>query len=526
MYSLMVFDDEQIVIESVKHIVENELKNIQVTHTARSGREAIEKARIARPDIILTDIRMPGISGLEAVKEIKKLHNNVKFVIVSVYEYFEFAKQAVELGVSDYLIKPVNKARLVETLERITAQLDEERRKSDLELEAKEKIDKMISVAEHSFIYSLLLSQEVDFKEYKTLFDIKSDMGYIFILTFRGKNVQIGPVSEFGDKVRNQKFYSYFKESLKRKHLCIVGPVMADRVVVYISQNSEDDYEQRVKTIGYLEDVISEMEKNYNVDFKVGIGKVHDYDSIIASYQEALKALNYATNEKIIHIDDIAPNIFNVGFEIIPEEQKLIGALEKGDAPLCMNILSDIFNKYGNYFEQEALRSRLVEMMIVAHRIAIENGIGNDSYIEYSNYINQVLSCASQEEFEQTCMERIRYIANKISAGREKTIGIIVDKANKIITERFAQELTLDDISKELYISPQYFSRLYKQEMGINFIEQLTLVRLKNAKKLMEQGVYSIKEICYMSGYSDPNYFSRLFKKFAGVSPSVYQKQV
>jgi len=101
-----------------------------------------------------------------------------------------------------------------------------------------------------------------------------------------------------------------------------------------------------------------------------------------------------------------------------------------------------------------------------------------------------------------------------------------VDKANRIINERFHQELTLDDISKELYISPQYFSRLYKQEMGINFIEQLTLVRMRHAKKLMEEGFHSIKEICYLSGYSDPNYFSRLFKKYAGLSPSAYQKKV
>jgi len=204
----------------------------------------------------------------------------------------------------------------------------------------------------------------------------------------------------------------------------------------------------------------------------------------------------------------------------------LISAIEKGDSQLCINILSDIFNKYSNFFEQEGLRSRLIEMMIVAHRVAIENGIDNDKYIEYSKYISQILACSSKEEFEQICMERIRYIACKISSGRERTIGIIVDKANKIINERFHQELALDDISKELYISPQYFSRLYKQEMGINFIEQLTLIRMKNAKKLMEQGNYSIKEICYLSGYSDPNYFSRLFKKFEGVSPSAYQKQV
>lgn len=522
MYRLMVFDDEQIVIESVKHIVNNEIKNIQVTQTARSGREAIEKARNERPDIILTDIKMPGINGLEAVKEIKKIHNNIKFVVVSVYEYFEYAKQAVELGVIDYLTKPVNKARLIDTLERITRQLDEEKLKYDQELETKEKIDRMVSIAEHSFIYSLLLSQQVDFGEYKALFNFKGDTGYIFILTFQGRHNR----ERFHDNGQMQKIYANFKESLKHKYQCIVGPIMLDRVVGYIAQNVEDHYQQRVQAIAYLEEIVSRVEQEYDVELKVGIGKVHDHQNIMVSYQEALKALNYLDGDKIIHIDDIAPNLSDAGLEIFTEERRLVSSIEKGDAQLSLNILTDIFNKHEDFFERENLRSRLIEFMIVAHRIAFESGIDNDEYIEYGEYIKQLLGCATGEQFKQMCLERLRYIACKINKIKGKTIGNIVDKANRIIGERFNQELTLDGISKELYISPQYFSRLYKQEMGVNFIEQLTLVRMQNAKKLMEQGEYSIKEICYMSGYSDPNYFSRLFKKFEGVSPSAYHKQI
>ena len=120
------------------------------------------------------------------------------------------------------------------------------------------------------------------------------------------------------------------------------------------------------------------------------------------------------------------------------------------------------------------------------------------------------------------CIEKISYIATKIKQVNAHGIGVIVDKANEIIKTRFGQEITLDGISKELCISPQYFSRLYKEQMGKNFIDQLTDVRIENAKKLMKQGELSIKEISHLSGYSDPNYFSRLFKKREGVSPSTF----
>lgn len=206
-----------------------------------------------------------------------------------------------------------------------------------------------------------------------------------------------------------------------------------------------------------MEDIITKLENKYNINFKIGIGRVRGDQDIMISYQEALKALNYADEVKITHIDDIAPNTSDVGFEIFAEEQGLIKEIEKGDAQICLNILTDIFNKYTNIFVLENLRNRLIEIMVVAHRIAIENGIKNDGCIEYSKYINQILKYSTQQEFEQMCIEKVIYIASKIKMTKKNTIGIVVDKANKITNERFSQELTLDNISKELCISPQYF---------------------------------------------------------------------
>jgi two-component system response regulator YesN len=296
--------------------------------------------------------------------------------------------------------------------------------------------------------------------------------------------------------------------------------------VVYIEQSLEDPYQQRVQVIACLEEIVAKMENKYDIDFNVGIGRAYNDQDIMKSYQEASKALHHKDDDKILHIDDIAPNISNAGFEILAEEHRLLDAIENGDVKKCLSILSDIFQRYPNYFEQEGLKYSLIEIMVAAHRIALENGIDSDKDIEYGQFIKQILSCDSETAFAETCMEKIRDIASCVSNMKKKTIGNIVEKANRLIDEKFSQELTLDDISKELYISPQYFSRLYKSEMGVNFIERLTAVRIENAKRLMKESDYSVKEICFMSGYSDPNYFSRLFKKHEGVSPSEYLKQV
>ncbi len=527
MYDLMVCDDEQIMIESVRHIVEKEFSNIRIIETARSGREAIEKTLITKPDIILTDIKMPGINGLDAVKEIKKVHNDVKIIIVSAYEFFEYAKQAVELGVSEYLIKPVKKERFLEALQRIIAQLDDERRKYSWELEAKERIEKMLSAVEHSFIYSLLFNQtkKSDITMYKReFFNIDNETGFIFVMMFNKKGKYGDYEAQLKDSLDIQEIYAFFKDNLKYRWKCIVGPVMLDRVVVYVAQEVDDLYQQRVQSISFIEDTMHMLEEKYQIEFKVGIGRTCNDKDIMISYQEALRALNCNEGVRIVHIDDIAPNIYDVGYEIVAQEHKLLIGLENGDVQKCLTVLSDIFRKYPNFLEQENIHYRIIEMMAAVRRVATENGV-HDS-IEPGYLIKKILCCKSSEELEQVCTEEIRNIACEISARKKSNIGKIVEKTNVLISERFHQDLNLDDISKELHISPQYLSRLYKNETGENFIDRLTLVRIENAKKLMKENKYSIKEICYMSGYSDPNYFSKLFKKHVGISPTDYQKQI
>lgn len=525
MYKLMVVDDERIAIESVEFIVKKEISNVKVVSTAASGRIAIEKAREQRPDIVLMDIQMPGINGLEAVREIKKIHNNVKFVIVSAFEYFEFAQKAVELGVTEYLTKPLNKNVLIETLLKLTKELDTEKDKFDEEMRTREKLRKMQIVVEHSCIYSLLLAQnqKSKIKRYKEIFEIKQSLGYIYILKINRGDAEDASID---DSVINQKFYSYFKDMIKRKTTCIVGPVMLDRVVVYTALDKGDKYQQRVEIIDYLEHVIRRLAEKFANAYKIGIGSIKEDEDIYVSYLEANRALNYNPDENVTHIEDVACLQKNTNMDIYTDEKSLIEFVEKGDTKSSLSLLMEIFNRYPEFYQNENIRNRLVEFMVVAHRKAIENGVENDSYLEYSNYINQILECDTSAKFKDMCLRKIRYICDKINKMKKTKISSIVDKANRIINERYNKELTLDDISKELCISPQYFSRLYKDEMGVNFIEQLTKKRIESAKKLIDKGEHSIKEICYLSGYSDPNYFSRLFKKHTGLSPSAYQKKV
>ena len=133
------------------------------------------------------------------------------------------------------------------------------------------------------------------------------------------------------------------------------------------------------------------------------------------------------------------------------------------------------------------------------------------------SYIRELQSCTDIENLKKWFLDKTREICTKLENSKEKEAGSIIDRA---------KDISLDDVSREVDISPYYFSKLFKQETGKNFIEYLTEIRLKNARELLQDSRLSIKEICAQSGYSDPNYFSRIFKKYEGVTPSEFRERL
>ena len=141
------------------------------------------------------------------------------------------------------------------------------------------------------------------------------------------------------------------------------------------------------------------------------------------------------------------------------------------------------------------------------------------------SYIRELQSCTDIENLKKWFLDKTREICTKLENSKEKEASSIIDRAKEYINENFRRDISLDDVSREVDISPYYFSKLFKQETGKNFIEHLTEIRLKNARELLQDSQLSIKEICAQSGYSDPNYFSRIFKKHTGKSPLEYKDE-
>ena len=334
--------------------------------------------------------------------------------------------------------------------------------------------------------------------------------------------------------LRSHKIYSEFKNILKYKTKCVVGPILVDKIIAYIQVSDDDEYAGRIEAIRLADEIIEKVSvKEPDVGLRIAIGSTRKDDEIIFSYEEALKALRSIDDGGVVHISDVSGKIINYDSNLRVEGDNLLGALENGDVENISVTLHNLFDKCEKHdidkdekFKDHKLRGKLIEVMVIAHRIADETGITGDEYINFDNYLSDLTETLNYNDFKTFFIQKAIYITSKIKEQRENATSELIARANTIIKTRYWEDISLDSLSKTLGISPQYFSRLYKNETGKNFIEYLTEIRMSHAKKLIREGKYSVKEISYMSGYGDPNYFSRLFKKNEGKSPTEYAREL
>lgn len=233
MYKLLVVDDEQIVTDSIEYMVRKFMRTPIQTEVAHSGREAIEKASADHPDFVIIDIKMPGINGLEAVREIKREYPGTLFIIISAFAKFDYAKEAIQLGVIEYLNKPLTRKSLINALENAVNLKEQEQNRLKEELDYREKIAYARPALENSLIHCITFpgNHDAEIASLEKILDI-SGGGYVMTIEIRpGK----GGAAEISPDLGERKIYPLLREVLKEANAaCVVGPLLVNRVSVFV----------------------------------------------------------------------------------------------------------------------------------------------------------------------------------------------------------------------------------------------------------------------------------------------------
>ncbi len=529
MYKTLIADDEGIVIEALTFIIEKNFPDQCVIQTAKSGRDAIEIAEHFHPDIIFMDIKMPGINGIEAMKEIKITSPSSIFLVLSAYDKFDYARDAMKLGAMCYLNKPLKKDEIVQNIKEAMRQVDQVREKRSHDLKIREKLEIVVPIIENGFVYSMIFEKihHNDAEEFRKLLDIKEESGFAMVLRFFERSKEEGG-NTVGISIRMNAQYGKMREMIKDFFRCAVGTMMGNTVTVYVPfpmVSQEEEYEMRISIIEKARKMCHELGRKLDAHFQAAIGSVYEMTNAYESYHEAVRSMEYAKGV-VIHFRDL-PFHKNTSVYPVMIEKELFDSIEEGNAQLAECKAEDLFFWMKREYQEmgQEAKMKVLEIVLQAENLEYKRAAATGDFQSRGGYLDQIIKVQDYEELKHWFLERIRNVCYKMKQEKEEMAVDLIRTAKEYIQNHFMQDLSLDEVSKKVQISPYYFSKLFKKETGENFIEYLTKIRIEKAKKFLRETQMSMKEISDAVGYSNPNYFSHTFKKNVGISPSEYKEK-
>ena len=532
MYKILIADDEGIVIDSLKFILEQNFGDNAQVKTVKSGRAVIEQARQFAPDIAIMDIQMPGINGIEAMKEVRTFNDSLVFIVISAYDKFSFAQEAINLGALDYITKPFEKETVVSAVENAMEIIDRDRNKRSKDLLVWEKLQTVVPIIENGFI-NLILFQDTNSEEmtrYRSLLDITAQYGSITTLEFGERGGTDGELDNpIGTSVKLQNKDSQIQEIIKEFFpKAVTGAIMANKLAFFVpSAEKTMEYEERTKMVDRARNMVAKLNKKLGVIFRTGIGDIWDFGQMHKSYEESRKAFDMGRGS-VVHVKDLGLNRDYASDYPYDLEDKLFYYVKNGNVPKVRDIANQFFDwmvdSYGEH--EKDIQTKALEFVMTAEKEVFLQGGMQYSFLFRQNYLNDVLGCKSYLELRRWFIEKMsKACSDVITKKQEKEVGVI-GKAKEYINQKFSKDISLEEVAKHVDISSYYFSKLFKEEEGMNFIEYVTELRIGKAKQMLMQGNVSIKEVCIEAGYTDPNYFSRIFKKVVGCTPTEYREGI
>lgn len=525
MYKVAIIDDESIIRRGLLQNMKWEELDCEIVGTAATGVEGLELMERENPDIVISDIRMPEMDGLEMVKEAKTRGFSCKFIMMSGYEEFKYAQRAITLKVEKYLSKPVNKEILGKVVRRVERQIEAEQKLA-------RQITESLPVLRHNFIYRLLRSKIPEQ-------EIESELNFLEIPLKDDRFVVLDiKVDDYfnrqdGSKVMEKELLKCgalnMAESLFGKDFRVVSCDLGGDAFALIVNVPEGGEEQAVKTIYHRGDELCQMAADhFQSTVTVGVGRIREgFKGLAKSYSEAQSAVGYrhiVGKNRIISIQDIHLPGRRDSINISDLEKELVASVKLGMVEETLATLEKI---RCSVLEQKNVTLEKMRLVGIEIAVLMIKEAENWAQPDYENKVerfysiaNSIMGLPTLDDIFQVLEKLVHEIARGINEQRISQQKEIVDQAIAYIEENYGNEdLSLQDVAQKVHISSSYFSTIFKKEKNINFTDYLTETRMNKSKELLRNTNLKAYEIARMVGYSNPQYFSLCFKKYTGYSP-------
>lgn len=375
------------------------------------------------------------------------------------------------------------------------------------------------SYMERSMMFSLFFrschpTETICFKE---LFHL-GDIGFVVLLD-SSEFLRFGTSDSTADEF---EVYHFIKNLFPNRNY-LVGPLIVNRICLLFMQDTPvDETIHKSESISLARELAQKFLQRFGFSVIIGIGSLQGINSIYSSFLDASASLYYRSSNNINHYKDISRNDQNIHFDYLITEQHLLEAirLRKPDAYDYFGLIMDFIRP----FNDETKRNKILEILILSnHAMGIDNP-NESKLINYTGYSKEFMQLEGDGLIEFAYRSFILITSYVKSQSNINYSNHIVRATKEYLENHYTEDISLENVAAQVNISPQYFSKLIKKTTGFNFIDWLSMLRVKKAKELLTNSNLTVKEVCFMVGYKDPNYFSRIFKKRIGITPSEYVK--
>lgn len=526
MQKVVIADDEERICRLIEALVDWKGLDLEIAAVAHNGVEACEIVNQVKPDILITDIRMPGCSGLELVEKVKESLPDLEIIIISGYAHFEYAQQAIKFGVGDYLLKPINKAELNSTLQKLSARIagrmESEQDRQKLLRKARQD-DRQIR---QSFISDLMdadnqsLSREAMLERYHL--DMQGEVFQAFILKMDTGRENI---SEASAGILMEKARELLERNLREKCGEFVLTIRGYQATGIMNYDGSQQKEIRRMLKACLSTL--EMQKNLfqPVAFSMAAGCVV---SQIGDIRKSLREAELLIWDRLVKgtgrlLERLGPP------SLLMEKNLLDGYLR--DVTKAVEVMSLKLADEGA--EKFLLEIRSVQDVRGCEIIELVSSAADifAACVQLSNRtvslekFHRQCECLSSTEQLFECLRAFQkeYLQELIDRHENETVRP-VRRAKQYIQSHYSEQITLEEVSDAVGLSPAYFSTLFKKTEGEGFAKYLIQVRMEQAKILLRESNLPAAEICRRVGYNDLKHFTHTFEKTTGVKPSTYRK--
>lgn len=497
--NILIVEDDKFIRLGLRRIIDRDCKGFNVVGECINGVEATKFQDINQVDIIITDIKMPLMNGIEVIKYFKQQNFNGKMLVLSGFDEYGFVRDAMTSGAVDYLLKPIEKEQLIEVLNKIRATIEKER-------ETKSKIRNTI-IESKSIIDENIIREILDNGVYEGKCEPFKEDKICTLVCYSSLVREI--------ERENTYLYRYFSNYKKdSKQDILIGRYNNNLLLVYskcllndidIQLNKLKRLERRILWKSTEINSLENIREKYNVLNEDIYEKYYD----VMTYRKDIKFNN---NHKIL-------------LDLEGKVNKIVSYIEVGD----IEKFNESYNKIIKYLVDNNVHPEIVNEVFIGildhatlkvedFKSSLEN-VNRENKVDIKDYIAGIRRF---REGAQYVNNRFISILKDIKSKREGRSTKVIELAKDFIKENYQTNITLVDVASQVYLNPNYFSELFKKNTGKNFVEYLVEVRVSKARELLKMPGIKIYEVANQVGYKEHVSFNRAFKRVVGMSPKEY----